>query len=392
MSGAHRFFLPSFDLSRAVKEGQTLVVTVSLALLSGWLLSQLRLPAPYMLGALLGVWGVGTLCRPIQPWLGVPRWFHVPVVLGLGVIVGAAIGPGFLQSLQAWWLTALVLLLATLAASALGFLFLWRLRGRSWLQALLSAIPGGQTEISLIARRYLEKDYAVMLVHLVRVSFIFLSTPLLLAVLESAGKASGSAVAASVGRDLPGLLDLPPLRLLEFLGLAVGGFLVARGLRVPMPHLLGPMLFSLLFTAAGWVETPQPAELVLLAQITIGGQVGARLSQLRFSQVVPYLLDGVYLSFITLSFYALAAMLVAAGLGLSFIETYLAFVPGGLYEVTLLALLFGLDVAFIAFHSTLRVVLIYLALPLLVSRSQRSQRDAQPAAERGLENPDQRRP
>ena len=65
-------------------------------------------------------------------------------------------------------------------------------------------------------------------------------------------------------------------------------------------------------------------------------------------------------------------MLVAASLGLSFIETYLAFVPGGLYEVTLLALLFGLDVAFIAFHSTLRVVLIYLALPLLVSRSQRS--------------------
>ena len=126
MSGAHRFSLLSFDRSRAVKEGQTLVVTVSLALLSGWLLSQLRLPAPYMLGALLGVWGVGTLCRPIQPWLGVPRWFHVPVVLGLGVIVGAAIGPGFLQSLQAWWLTALVLLLATLAASALGFLFLWR--------------------------------------------------------------------------------------------------------------------------------------------------------------------------------------------------------------------------------------------------------------------------
>ena len=231
-----------------------------------------------------------------------------------------------------------------------------------------------------------------MLVHLVRVSFIFLSTPLLLAVLESAGKASGPAVVVSLGRELPGLLDLPPLRLLEFVGLAVGGFLVARGLRVPMPHLLGPMLFSLLFTAAGWVEVPQPAELVLLAQITIGGQVGARLSQLRFSQVVPYLLDGVYLSLISLSFYALAAMLVAASLGLSFIETYLAFVPGGLYEVTLLALLFGLDVACIAFHSTLRVVLIYLTFPLLVSRSQRSQQDAPPAAERGSENPDQRRP
>ena len=42
--------------------------------------------------------------------------------------------------------------------------------------------------------------------------------------------------------------------------------------------------------------------------------------------------------------------------------------PGGLYEVTLLALIFGFDVAFVAFHHTIRVMMIFVALPLLAFR------------------------
>ena len=45
----------------------------------------------------------------------------------------------------------------------------------------------------------------------------------------------------------------------------------------------------------------------------------------------------------------------------------MAFVPGGLYEVTLLALIFGFDVAFVAFHHTVRVVMIFLSMPMIVS-------------------------
>ena len=50
-----------------------------------------------------------------------------------------------------------------------------------------------------------------------------------------------------------------------------------------------------------------------------------------------------------------------------FLTTWMAFVPGGLYEVTLLALLFGFDVAFVAFHHTVRVVMIFMSMPLIVN-------------------------
>lgn len=358
-------------LSAVLKDVAKLALTALFALSSGWVFSQFRLPVPYMLGSLIGVWVLGGLIRPAQPWLGVPRWFHIPVILGLGVIVGGAIGPGFIGSVLIWWPTTLVVIVATTIATAIGFLVLWRLRRRPWLQALLSAVPGGQAEVSVIARDYVDKDYAVVLSHLVRVTFIFLSTPLILALVEGQAAVEQSYQAQD---NLPGLFELPPRRIIEFLAMAFGSYALARLIRMPMPHLLGPMLVSLVLNALGWVETIRLNEFVLLAQVTIGGQIGARLSRVPFREVLSYLIDGLMVSVVTLSIYTGFAVGVAVVLDMRLLDAYIGFVPGGLYEVTLLSVLFGLDVAFVAFHNTLRVVLIYVGLPFVLARTQLADR------------------
>lgn len=359
-------------LSAVLRDVAKLALTALFALSSGWVFSQFRLPVPYMLGSLIGVWVLGGLIRPAQPWLGVPRWFHIPVILGLGVIVGGAIGPGFIGSVLIWWPTTLVVIVATTIATAIGFLVLWRLRRRPWLQALLSAVPGGQAEVSVIARDYVDKDYAVVLSHLVRVTFIFLSTPLILALVEGQAAVEQSYQAQD---NLPGLFELPPRRIIEFLAMAFGSYALARLIRMPMPHLLGPMLVSLVLNALGWVETIRLNEFVLLAQVTIGGQIGARLSRVPFREVLSYLIDGLMVSVVTLSIYTGFAVGVAVVLDMRLLDAYIGFVPGGLYEVTLLSVLFGLDVAFVAFHNTLRVVLIYVGLPFVLARTQLADRN-----------------
>jgi len=47
----------------------------------------------------------------------------------------------------------------------------------------------------------------------------------------------------------------------------------------------------------------------------------------------------------------------------------LAFIPGGLYEVTLLALIFGFDIAFVAFHHTVRVMMVFFGLPFIIAKT-----------------------
>jgi len=65
-------------------------------------------------------------------------------------------------------------------------------------------------------------------------------------------------------------------------------------------------------------------------------------------------------------FVAVSALFLNGLFGLDLLKLWLAFVPGGLYEVTLLALLFGFDVAFVAVHHTIRIMFIILSLPVFI--------------------------
>jgi len=141
-------------------------------------------------------------------------------------------------------------------------------------------------------------------------------------------------------------------------------------IRLPMPHLLGPLFLSAVCHSTGWVDIPRIFEFVLLAQLSIGGAVGARLAQVKFSELMVYFKDSLINTSIILVLYFLAALLVAYLLGTTVTEVWLAFVPGGIYEVTLLAVIFGFDIAFIAFHHTFRIILIFFTMPVIATKFQ----------------------
>ena len=90
-----------------------------------------------------------------------------------------------------------------------------------------------------------------------------------------------------------------------------------------------------------------------------------------FQQLAVYIRDAIVNSSIVLSTYGVVAYCLALLTGIDFIKMLLAFVPGGLYEVTLLALIFGFDIAFVAFHHTIRVMMVFLGLPFIITFAER---------------------
>jgi len=64
-------------------------------------------------------------------------------------------------------------------------------------------------------------------------------------------------------------------------------------------------------------------------------------------------------------------LLIAFGISwfsdIALLNLVLSFIPGGFYEVTLLALLFGFDVAFVTIHHVIRILLIFFSLAPLVN-------------------------
>ncbi|MEC8126874.1 MAG: AbrB family transcriptional regulator [Pseudomonadota bacterium] len=358
---AARAPIPSWLLADLTKIG----VTFTLALAAGWALMQAGAPAPYLMGSLFGVWFGGALMRPLQPYLGVARWFHKPVVLGLGVLIGATFNQSVLAQADKWMITLVTMVGTTIVVTAIGYAFLRRARGYEPRMAILCSVPGGQAEAIVMAREMVDKDYVVALFHLVRVVIVFVSTPLLLGIVEGREAVDRSNVAL---RDMPSIFALPTSDIVVFVGLGVAGFVIARLCRVPMPHLLGPVGLSTLFHLMGWAELPRVNEFVILAQLAIGGAVGARLAKVPFRDLLGYLKDAFATTLLIVGAYFLSTAAIAFATGSGFLTIWLAFVPGGLYEVTLLALVFGFDVAFVAFHHTIRVMMIFVALPMLALR------------------------
>ena len=102
--------------------------------------------------------------------------------------------------------------------------------------------------------------------------------------------------------------------------------------------------------------------------MTIGGIIGLRLASVNFNEIAKYLKDAIISALLVVSAFALMAILTALILDVQFLQMLLAFIPGGFYEVTLLSLIFGFDVAFAAFHHSIRVILVFLLLPLAISK------------------------
>ena len=359
------FSLAGISIKTLLEDIRRLAVTFAVALAMGYALLRLGAPAPILMGSLFGVWLAGGVIRPLRRHLGVAHWFHVPVVLGLGVLIGSNFSIDFIGRASQWGATMAVMAVVTVLVTAFGYWHLRKVRGYSRPMSFLCSIPGGQVEAIVMARGTVDKDYVVALFHLVRVALVFLSTPMILGFLQGAEAVAESNAALQA---MPGVLDMEAGQFAGLLLIAVVGFILAKLLRLPVPHLLGPVLLSSALHLAGFIAIPRINELVILAQISIGGGVGARLAQVEFIKLLDYIKDAVVNTVVIVSVYVLAAEAAAYFLGLDPLLLWLAFVPGGLYEVTLLALIFGFDIAFVAFHHTIRILLIIFSMPFFAVR------------------------
>ena len=344
---------------------KSISITFLIAGLSGIFLNWLSAPAPYLLGSLIGVWILSSVNKTLKEAMGIPRWFQISIILGLGTLVGTNFQPSSVKLMSTWAPSVLSMFIATIVATTLGLLYLTKLRKYEFNLALLSCIPGGQAEMVLISRELTEKDYVVALFHLVRVTLVFCFVPLLLALVQGgeAVKMSNKNLAA-----MPSFLDLDAKNLFYFVAISITSLPIAKFIRLPMPHLLGPLAISSILHITGLVILPRIHEFLILAQITIGGIIGMRLASVNLNEIAKYLTDAVFSAILIISAFTLMATGTALVLEVQFLRMLLAFIPGGLYEVTLLSLIFGFDVAFVAFHHSIRVILVFLLLPLAVSK------------------------
>ena len=330
-------------------------MTLALAAGGGALFAFAGLPAPWLSGAMIAV-GVASLSGAA---VLVPGWLKDIVFVFLGISMGTGVTPESLHKIALWPFSIFMLGLVLLLILATGTLFLRFVAGWEKATAFLAAVPGALSQVLSLAL-----DTPGVNVQKVAVSQS-LRLFILVAVLPGVILYSrGDAALPAEVLGSAGPVELGPLALLFVLG-TLGG-LVFRRLRVPAGLLTGNLMVSALLHATELVSARLPDAVLIPGFIVLGALIGTRFAGATWRHLAqvagPALMAFVLAMGVSLG----GAALVAWALDLPFGLTLLAFAPGGLETMTLLAFTLDLDPAFVAAHQVARYVAMVLFLPMVM--------------------------
>jgi membrane AbrB-like protein len=103
--------------------------------------------------------------------------------------------------------------------------------------------------------------------------------------------------------------------------------------------------------------------LVAAAQVVVGSALGCRFTGVRVERIGRCAAMSLGLTALMLGVAVAASWLLNAATGLGMAGLILAFAPGGLAEMSLIALALGTDIAFVSTHHIVRIVLIVTLAP-----------------------------
>ena len=197
----------------------------------------------------------------------------------------------------------------------------------------------------------------VALFHSVRILVIVFCVPIAVRLIEGVGLGASSSVRFSV-------VDMDAADFLWIVGTGIAGVMLGRLTKMPAPDLLGPLTASALVHVLGISEFKLPIEFLYAAQLVIGTSIGCRFSGIASSTVFRIIRISFGMTVIFLTTTALFAWGASGFTGYSFVPLLLAYAPGGLPEMSLVAISLHIEVAFVAFHHIVRLFMVLGGSPL----------------------------
>ena len=333
--------------------GGSLWLGLAIGALGGALFAFLKLPLAWMLGAMVFT----TFASISGVQISLPHWLRTSMIAILGVMIGSAFSPDLIDQLDRWAVSIAGLLVYAILAGAMVLVYLRKVGGYDPVTAYFSSSPGGLNEMVIVGREMGGDDRIIALTQASRILLTVMTIPFMFRLLGDYDPPPGLLPRGAS-------INLPMSEWLLLGGCAVIGPFLAKLIRLPAASLTGAMFLSATVHIAGWSEGSPPSILVALAQVVLGTGVGCRFSGTAVREVVRVV--RLSLGSTTL----LIASAVAAGLimeqitGIPWYMLVLAYAPGGLAEMSLVALGIGQDIAFVATHHLFRISIVVILAPL----------------------------
>jgi uncharacterized protein len=324
---------------------------IGVAAAGGLALHAVGVPAGWLTGAMLLV----ALVAVVRPWAGPsPLTLNIGMLLS-GAVIGSTATPEAVAAVGRYPASLLILLVSMLLTMVVTGAYLVRIGKWTRLDAMLASAPGALSTVMAIAAERSDGMPRIAVIQSFRLFVLVAGLPSLL-------------VLAGIGAVESGLPVHPPswrdAAITLVAGLVVG--MVFARLGVVAPYVLGATMASMVLHAADLVHGSLPLPLSVLAFVLIGAMVGSRLGRLDRATMLRLMPLAVGAFFASVAVAALCAVPAAWAAGVSYGAAFVAFAPGGIEAMAMMAVVLGFDPLYVGAHHLVRFAAVGFCLPLVV--------------------------
>ncbi|HZR60982.1 MAG TPA: AbrB family transcriptional regulator [Xanthobacteraceae bacterium] len=336
--------------------GREIAETLALAVIGGGLFGLIGVPAGYLSGSIVVVAAAALAGRPMRLPLVATR----AIYLLIGISLGAVVTPETLHGMATYPLSIAVLIVAMACIGVAGATYLRAVHGWEKTSAYLAAAPGGMSQVLVLASELGADLRAVAIVQTMRVVIVAVGLPAGLALFGLVGHA----VRRSNGAPTWALFgELAIMVVASALGAAF-----AHRFRLPGGLMFGAMIVSAVLHGSGLVHAVVPAWVANAAAIALGAVIGSRFT----NTPLRLLLDYITAAFGSFAVAVAIAAVFAAGLlellPVHASEVMIAFAPGSVDAMMLLALALHLDPVYVGAHHVVRIFFVGITMPFVARR------------------------
>jgi len=337
-----------------------LAETLAIAAVGGAALGLIGVPAGWLSGSILAVAGASLAGRPML----IPTLLMRGIFVLIGISLGAVVTPETLHGMATYPASIAVLILAMALISIGGAGYLRLIHRWGNVDAYLAAAPGGMSQVLALGAELGGDLRAIAIVQSIRVVVIAVGLPAGLSMLGLVGQAPPRVT----GGLSIGVLD--ELAILVAASTVVA--IIAYRIRFPGGLLFGAMLTSAVLHGSGLIHAVMPWWAANTAMVAMGAITGSRFANTPLRMLLNFVgaAFGSFAVAVTIAA-AFAAVLISV-LSLRAAEVMIAFAPGSVDAMMLLALALNLDPVYVGAHHLTRIFFVSLTMPLVARRTARS--------------------
>ncbi|MEM7060567.1 MAG: AbrB family transcriptional regulator [Pseudomonadota bacterium] len=321
----------------------------------GFVAEYFHVPLAWMLGPLFFCMAAAVSGLPAE----VPLWMRANFMLLIGLFLGESFEGMSVDAIMQWPVSMAGSVIYMPVATAAAYLYYRRAVAQAPMTALCSSIPGGLTAVVLVSGAIGADERDVALAQSLRIAIVVCMAPLV---------AFGLLGYADRAHDALAVQKLiSPSDLAILLATSFGLIFALRNTGVPILTMVCPLIVSAVLRLTGVIEGVLPHWLVEVGLLVLGASVGTRFTGVPVRRLI---------GFGTLTFGGTAILMAIAGAlawavsaitGQPLVALLLAYAPGGVAEMSLIAFAIDADPGFVAVHHVVRIIFVMVMVPVMAA-------------------------